>query len=85
MVVSYVRDGSNRSLNMAHAIPAQKIAGVICSNVACSEGWRTLAAAPEFGRKPALTSHIARHATLHMTSAAVVITSPARLYKVMTS
>jgi len=47
MVVSSVRDGSNRSLNMAHAIPAQKIAQVICRNVECSPAWRALAQALE--------------------------------------
>jgi S1-C subfamily serine protease len=47
MVVSSVRDGANRSLNMAHAIPAPAIARVICSNVECSEGWRKLSAVPE--------------------------------------
>lgn len=49
MVVSSVRDGANRSLNMAHAIPAPAIARVLCRNVECSEGWRNLAAAPESG------------------------------------
>jgi S1-C subfamily serine protease len=51
MVVSSVRDGSNRSLNMAHAIPAPAIARVICSNVECSEGWRKLSTVPESGCK----------------------------------
>jgi S1-C subfamily serine protease len=51
MVVSSVRDGANRSLNMAHAIPAPAIAKVICRNVDCSEGWRKLATAPESGCK----------------------------------
>ena len=51
MVVSSVRDGSNRSLNMAHAIPAPAIAGVICGNLDCSEGWRKLAATPDAGCK----------------------------------
>jgi len=51
MVVSSVRDGANRSLNMAHAIPAPAIARVICRNVDCSEGWRKLATAPESGCK----------------------------------
>lgn len=49
MVVSSVRDGSNRSLNMAHAIPATAIARVICKDVACSPQWRKLADAPEGG------------------------------------
>lgn len=49
MVVSSVRDGANRSLNMAHAIPAQAIARVICKDFACSAPWRELAAAPEGG------------------------------------
>ena len=49
MVVSSVRDGSNRSLNMAHAIPAPAIARVICRNVECSEDWSRLAATPESG------------------------------------
>lgn len=51
MVVSSVRDGSNRSLNMAHAIPAPAIAGVICRNIECSEDWRRLAPTPESGCK----------------------------------
>ena len=51
MVVSSVRDGSNRSLNMAHAIPAPAIARVICRNVDCSEDWRRLATTPETGCK----------------------------------
>jgi len=45
------RDGANRSLNMAHAIPAPAIARVICRNVECSEGWRKLAATPDTGCK----------------------------------
>jgi S1-C subfamily serine protease len=49
MVVSSVRDGSNRSLNMAHAIPAPAIARVICRNVECSAEWRKLSTAPELG------------------------------------
>lgn len=49
MVVSSVRDGSNRSLNMAHAIPASAIARVICRNTACAPGWQKLAAAPDTG------------------------------------
>jgi S1-C subfamily serine protease len=51
MVVSSVRDSSNRSLNMAHAIPAPAIARVICRNVACSEGWQKLTTVPESGCK----------------------------------
>ncbi len=47
MVVSSVRDGENRSLNMAHAIPVAAIAKVICRNLACSATWKQLAAAPE--------------------------------------
>ena len=43
MVVSSVRDGANRSLNMAHAIPAPAIARVICNDVACSPEWKKLA------------------------------------------
>jgi S1-C subfamily serine protease len=46
MVVSSVRDGSNRSLNMAHAIPVTAIAQVVCKDVACSPEWRKLADAP---------------------------------------
>ena len=49
MVVSSVRDGSNRSLNMAHAIPAQAIAQVICRSTECSPAWRQLAKTPEGG------------------------------------
>jgi S1-C subfamily serine protease len=51
MVVSSVRDGSNRSLNMAHAIPTPAIARVICSNVECSEDWRRLSAVSASGCK----------------------------------
>lgn len=51
MVVSSVRDGSNRSLNMAHAVPATAIARVICRNLECSEGWRKLSVDPESGCK----------------------------------
>jgi S1-C subfamily serine protease len=49
MVVSSVRDGSNRSLNMAHAIPAPAIARVICQNVECSPAWKALSTAPVQG------------------------------------
>jgi S1-C subfamily serine protease len=49
MVVSSVRDGANRSLNMAHAIPASAIARVICRNMACSAEWQKLADAPGSG------------------------------------
>ena len=49
MVVSSVRDGSNRSLNMAHAIPAPAIARVICRNIDCSAEWQRLSTAPEQG------------------------------------
>jgi S1-C subfamily serine protease len=49
MVVSSVRDGSNRSMNMAHAVPAPAIARVICSNIQCSADWQKLAAAPVSG------------------------------------
>ena len=49
MVVSSVRDGANRSLNMAHAVPATAIARVICRDFACSDPWRKLAAKPEGG------------------------------------
>ena len=43
MVVSSVRDGENRSLNMAHAVPATAISRVICSNLNCTPAWRSLA------------------------------------------
>lgn len=43
MVVSSVRDSSNQSLNMAHAIPAPAIARVICNDMSCSPAWRKLA------------------------------------------
>jgi S1-C subfamily serine protease len=49
MVVSSVRDGSNRSLNMAHAIPAPAIARVICANMSCSSAWQKLSKAPASG------------------------------------
>ena len=49
MVVSSVRDGANRSLNMAHAVPASAIAPVICKDFACSAPWRQLADAPKGG------------------------------------
>jgi len=49
MVVSSVRDGSNRSLNMAHAIPAPAIARVICQNMQCSGEWKRLSTAPAQG------------------------------------
>lgn len=49
MVVSSVRDSSNRSLNMAHAIPAPAIARVICRDVDCSAAWRKLSTAPVQG------------------------------------
>ena len=47
MVVSSVRDQSNRSLNMAHAVPATAIARVVCKDFACSPEWRALASKPE--------------------------------------
>ena len=47
MVVSSVRDGANRSLNMAHAVPATAIARVICKDFACSAPWRKLADSPQ--------------------------------------
>ena len=46
MVVSSVRDGSNRSLNMAHAIPVTDISRVICKDISCSPEWKKLATAP---------------------------------------
>lgn len=46
MVVSSVRDGSNRSLNMAHAIPVPALARVICKDVACAPQWQKLADTP---------------------------------------
>lgn len=49
MVVSSVRDGANRSLNMAHAIPTPAIARVLCRSHGCTGTWRALSTAPAMG------------------------------------
>jgi serine protease Do len=45
MVVSTLSDGSGRSLNLAHAIPASQLANFFCSNAACASGWSAIASA----------------------------------------
>lgn len=43
MMVSTLSDGRGRSLNLAHALPADMLAKFACSKFSCSAGWRRLA------------------------------------------
>lgn len=43
MMVSTLSDGKGHSLNLAHAITADKLAKFACSKFSCSAGWRRLA------------------------------------------
>jgi len=43
MMVSTLSDGNGRSLNLAHALPADMLAKFACSKFACSASWRRLA------------------------------------------
>ncbi|VAW89049.1 hypothetical protein MNBD_GAMMA18-1495 [hydrothermal vent metagenome] len=44
MMVSTLSDGKGRSLNLAHALPADMLAKFACANFSCSPAWRRLAA-----------------------------------------
>jgi S1-C subfamily serine protease len=46
MVVSTLSDGTGRSINLAHAIPATALAAYYCSQSACSPQWAALATQP---------------------------------------
>jgi S1-C subfamily serine protease len=43
MVVSTLSDGNGKSLNLAHAVPASRLADFLCKNSTCSSGWTALA------------------------------------------
>lgn len=43
MVVSTLSDGTGRSINLAHAIPATALASFLCSQTSCSAPWSALA------------------------------------------
>jgi S1-C subfamily serine protease len=43
MVVSTLSDGTGRSINLAHAIPATTLASYLCSQTSCSAPWSDLA------------------------------------------
>ena len=43
MVVSTLSDGNGRPLNLAHAVPSSNLAEFLCSQVACSARWQSLA------------------------------------------
>jgi S1-C subfamily serine protease len=43
MVVSTLSDGTGRSINLAHAIPATTLASYLCSQTSCSAQWSALA------------------------------------------
>lgn len=44
MVVSTLSDGTGRSINLAHAIPATTLASFLCSQTSCSKAWLALSA-----------------------------------------
>ena len=44
MVVSTLTDASGNLLNLAHAVPANRLAGFLCGHVSCSTKWSQLAA-----------------------------------------
>ena len=43
MVVSTLSDGNGQSLNLAHAVPASRLADFLCKNSKCSAPWAALA------------------------------------------
>lgn len=43
MVVSTLSDANGRSINLAHAIPANTLASYLCSQTSCSKSWLSLA------------------------------------------
>lgn len=43
MVVSTLFDGSGRPLNLAHAIPLDKLSGFLCGKISCKAGWQATA------------------------------------------
>ena len=43
MVVSTLSDGTGRSINLAHAIPATTLASYLCSQTSCGPAWSALA------------------------------------------
>ena len=43
MVVSTLSDGNGQPLNLAHAVPATNLASFLCSHLACTGDWQTLA------------------------------------------
>ena len=45
MVVSTLADSSGQPLNMAHAVPASRIAAFYCDEASCSPAWRAIASA----------------------------------------
>jgi S1-C subfamily serine protease len=44
MVVSTLSDGNGNPLNLAHAVPASRLAKFLCANAQCSSAWAALAA-----------------------------------------
>jgi S1-C subfamily serine protease len=42
MVVSTLSDGNGQSLNLAHAVPAARLAEFLCANSQCANGWSGL-------------------------------------------
>lgn len=44
MVVSTLSDTNGQSINLAHAIPANTVAGFLCSQTSCTGNWPALAA-----------------------------------------
>lgn len=44
MVVSTLSDGNGQSLNLAHVIPASRLAGFLCQSATCTQPWQILAA-----------------------------------------
>lgn len=42
MVVSTLSDGTGRSINLAHAIPATTLASYLCSQTSCNKSWLAL-------------------------------------------
>ena len=43
MVVSTLYDGAGRPLNLAHAVPLEKLASFLCTNLSCKDGWASAA------------------------------------------
>jgi S1-C subfamily serine protease len=49
MIVSTLYDGAGKPLNLAHAIPLEKLAGFLCSKTSCPGTWQQAASAQSCG------------------------------------